>query len=367
MGEKPNGAAGEAVILIPSLEPDNRLPAYIRSLLENGFGQVVVVDDGSAESYQPVFGEIGEMERTTVLHHEVNRGKGAALKTGYEYIQKAFGTMSGVITADADGQHTVGDCLRLAEKLRSGERALYLGSRDFSQKNVPWKSSLGNRVTSVLFLLLYGKWVSDTQTGLRAFRMADLPFMAGVSGDRFEYEMNVLIACARKGLPILPVTIETIYENENKGSHYHPLKDSIRIFRVMMSGFIRFMGSSLICVLIDQGIFNLLNLAVFHNGEAKAATLILVSTAIARVISSGTNYLINRNLVFRNKQNPGATLLRYILLSAAIMLLSAGGTWLLSRTGMSSTVAKPIVDTLLYFVSFRIQGRWVFREDSAYV
>ena len=357
-------AADEAVILIPSLEPDDRLPAYIQRLSDSGFTRIVVVDDGSAESYQPIFQKLETVAGTTVLHHEVNKGKGVALKTGYRYILDHLKHVSGVITADADGQHTVEDCLRLAEKLKERKRALYLGSRDFSQEHVPPKSRIGNRTTSVLFLLLYGKWVSDTQTGLRAFRAEDLPFMIGVEGERFEYEMNVLIACARSGLDIVPITIETIYENENKGSHYHPLKDSVRIFRVLLSGFIKFMGSSLICVLIDQGIFNLMNLAVFANGEAKTGRLILISTVIARVISAGVNFVINKNLVFGQKKGGKAALVRYIILSCGVMLASAGGTWLMGKTGMSSTVAKLIADTVLYFVSFRIQQRWVFREEQ---
>ena len=359
-----SSAAAEAVILIPSLEPDERLPAYIRRLSESGFAHIVVVDDGSAESYQAIFRELEGVPGTTVLHHEVNRGKGVALKTGYRYILEKLPRVSGVITADADGQHTVEDCIRLAEKLKEGKRALYLGSRDFSQSHVPGKSRAGNRITSVLFLLLYGQWVSDTQTGLRAFRSEDLPMMIRVEGERFEYEMNVLIACTREKLPILPVTIETIYENENKGSHYHPLKDSMRIFRVLLGGFIKFMGSSMLCVLIDQVIFNLMNLAVFGNGAAKAAKLILVSTVTARVISAGANFLINKNLVFRQKNGTRSALRRYIILSGGVMLLSAAGTWLLSHLGMSSTAAKIITDTLLYFLNFRVQQRWVFREEE---
>ena len=359
-----HSAAEDAVILIPSLEPDERLPAYIRKLSESGFAHIVVVDDGSAESYQPIFRELESVSGTTVLHHDVNHGKGVALKTGYKYILEKLPGVSGVITADADGQHTVADCLRLAEKLKEGKRALYLGSRDYSQEHVPPKSRIGNRVTSVLFLLLYGQWVTDTQTGLRAFPAGDLQFMADVEGERFEYEMNVLIACARNRIPMIPVTIETIYENENKGSHYHPLRDSIRIFRVLMGGFMKFMGSSLLCVLIDQGLFNLLNLAVFRNGTVKAASLILASTIIARVISASVNFLINRNLVFKQKNGGVKTIARYAALTIAVMLLSAAGTWALSHAGMSSTVAKLITDTLLYFVSFRVQQRWVFREEE---
>ena len=363
--QKQSRALSDAVILIPSLEPDERLPAYIQKLAESGFGHLVVVDDGSGESYQDIFRRIGEIDpRVKVLHHDVNRGKGVALKTGYRWIQENLPEISGVITADADGQHTVPDCIHLAEELEKGRRALYLGSRDFSQPNVPPKSRTGNRFTSLLFFVLYGKWLQDTQTGLRAFRKEDLDFMIEVEGERFEYEMNVLIACARHDLPMIPITIETVYENENRGTHYHPLKDSMRIFRVIIRGFVRFMGASLICFLVDQGIFNLLNLAVFGNRADKMAKYILISTAVARVISASLNFLLNKKFVFRLKGHTGGALWKYIVLAVGIMLLSAGGVWLLGQIGMNSTLAKLLVDFLLYFLSFRAQQKWVFAEKE---
>ena len=358
-------ALADAVILIPSLEPDDRLPAYIQKLADSGFGHIVVVDDGSAESYQTVFRQVEETDaRVHVLHHDINRGKGVALKTGYRWIQENLPDISGVITADADGQHTVPDCVRLAEELEKGKRALYLGSRDFSLENVPPKSRAGNRFTSVCFFLLYGKWLQDTQTGLRAFRKEDLPFMIGVKGERFEYEMNVLVACARHNLPMIPITIETVYENENKGTHYHPFRDSMRIFRVIVSGFVRFMGASIICFLVDHGLFNLLNSVLFRNSIAKAGKYILFSTALARIVSAALNFFLNKNFVFRLKGNARGAIWRYIVLCVGIMLLSAAGVWMLGKAGMNSTIAKLIVDTLLYFLSYRLQEKWVFHGSE---
>ncbi len=363
--ERVNQALADAVILIPSLEPDDRLPAYIRKLVGSGFGHVVVVDDGSPEQYQAIFREIEEIDsRVRVLHHDVNHGKGVALKTGYRWIQENLPRISGVITADADGQHTVPDCVRLAETLENGQRALYLGSRDFSLDHVPPKSRTGNRLTSVLFFLLYGKWLQDTQTGLRAFRKEDLDFMIQVEGERFEYEMNVLIACARHDLPMIPITIETVYENENKGTHYRPRKDSMRIFRVIIRGFVKFMGSSLICFLVDQTLFNLLNKGIFHNGAANAAGIILLCTVLARVVSAALNFMLNKKFVFKLKGHTGGAVWKYAVLCAGIALMSAGGVYLLGRIGLDSTVAKPIVDLVLYFVSFRVQEKWVFRVDE---
>ena len=188
--------------------------------------------------------------------------------------------------------------------------------------------------------------------------------MISVEGERFEYEMKVLIACSRAGIKMIPVTIETIYENANEGTHFHPIKDSFRVYKVILGSFFRFMCSSLACVLLDNGVFNLLNLAVFANGKKNDASIILLCTIIARVISASVNFMLNRKLVFGDKGNAWKSFIRYAILASVIILLSAGGTWLLSRTGMSSTVAKLIVDTVLYFVSYRFQQRWVFKKEA---
>ncbi len=360
-----NHAAEQAVILIPSLEPDERLPAYIQKLKEGGFAHIVVIDDGSSEKYQPIFEEVDAVEDTVVLHHEVNKGKGVALKTGYKYIMENMPDITGVITADADGQHTVADCLHLAEQLEKGERALYLGSRDFNLENVPPKSRSGNKITSVIFKLLYGQYLPDTQTGLRAFRKEELPFMAEVEGERYEYEMKVLIACSRARIPMIPITIETIYENENEGTHFHPIRDSWRIYKVIFGSFIKFMSVSLICFLIDQLLALVLRKWILPPvGFARGSMLNLqISGWGARLVSSVINFIMNKNLVFKMKGKAGKPALKYAILCIAIITISNAGVWALGKIGMADWLAKILMDTMLYFLSYRFQERWVFKEE----
>jgi len=358
-------AAEQAVILIPSLEPDERLPAYIQKLKEGGFAHIVVIDDGSGEAYQPIFSEVDAVEDTVVLHHEVNKGKGVALKTGYRYIMDNMPDITGVITADADGQHTVRDCLRLAEQLEKGERALYLGSRDFNLENVPPKSRSGNKITSTVFKLLYGQYLPDTQTGLRAFRKEELPFMAEVEGERYEYEMKVLIACSRARIPMIPITIETIYENENEGTHFHPIRDSWRIYKVIFGSFFKFMSVSIICFLIDQILALILRKWILPPiGFARGTMLNLqVSGWGARLVSSVINFMMNKKLVFQMKGKAGKPALKYAILCIAIITVSNAGVWALGQIGMADWLAKILMDTVLYFASYRFQERWVFKEE----
>lgn len=366
-------AAERTVILIPSLEPDERLPAYIKKLKEGGFAHIVVVDDGSDESFQPIFEKVSSVENTIVLHHDVNKGKGVALKTGYRYIMQNLPEINGVITADADGQHTVEDCLHLAEELEKGQRALYLGSRDFNLANVPPKSRTGNKITSAVFKLLYGQYLPDTQTGLRAFRKEELAFMSAVEGERFEYEMKVLIACSRAGIPIIPVTIETIYENENEGTHFHPIRDSWRIYKVILGSFFRFMSVSIFCFIIDQLLFNLFRNWLFPLLGIQMNLILplgmrLDNTSLsnysARLISAILNFNLNKDLVFKVRGRKGAGL-RYAVTAIGIIVLSTLGIKALVLIGIAPWLAKIIVDSILYFLSYRIQQRWVFREGTA--
>lgn len=360
----------EFVILIPSLQPDERLPAYIRALMEKGFSQVVVVDDGSSQDRQHFFEEMAAIEGCHVLHHEVNQGKGIALKTGYRWILDNMPQCAGVITADADGQHTVPDCWRLAETMCAGGRALYLGSRDFTQEDVPPRSRFGNKTTSSVFKLLYGVWLPDTQTGLRGFLKEDLPFMLEVEGARYEYEMQVLIACARAKLPMIPMTIKTVYENNNEGSHFHPVRDSIRIYKVILGGFLKFMGSSILCFLLDNILFSLLNVLFFPKVlPGMPLWSEFFSTVCARLVSAPCNFLLNKNFVFKFKGSAVKTGLRYALLCLVIMFISgvvvAQVVQWLHLGKVLAAIVKIAVDTVLYFLSYRVQETWVFAKEES--
>ncbi len=353
-----------AVILIPSLEPDDRLPAYVAQLRERGFEHAVIVDDGSSAAYQPIFETLAEMDGVTVLHHEVNKGKGCALKTGYAYIRDNLPDAPGIITADADGQHTVDDCWKLAEALTEDKRALYLGSRDFDLPNIPPKSRFGNKTTSSVFKLLYGIWLPDTQTGLRAFRREDLQFMIDVPGERFEYEMQVLIACARAKLAMEPITIQTVYENgENEGTHFHPIRDSYRIYKVILGNFVKFMGASIVSFLLDFVLLTLLGNLVF-GGVTHGA---FFAKVLARCVSAPCNFLMNSRYVFE-KAISRQTFVRYVLLAVAIMLVSAVGvdqlmSWLRFPNAVIGLVGI-VVDVVLYLVSYRVQNKWVFAPEK---
>ncbi len=223
-------------VVIPALNPISELAALVRELLGNGVARVIVVNDGSDSSSDHIFDEVGNIENCTLLVHKSNMGKGRALKTAFSYFSRNCGRLDGVVTADADGQHSVKDICKISEALSSGAQSLILGVRNFKDPNVPKRSCMGNRMSSQIFKLFYGTDLADTQTGLRGIPARELLWMAELEGDYFEFEINMLIEARRRHLDLIPIPIDTLYFNKNSGSHYNIFKDSFRIFKALVSG-----------------------------------------------------------------------------------------------------------------------------------
>ena len=238
-------------VLIPAYQPDEKLSALCFALKEKNYA-VVVVDDGSGERYSQIFQTVRPCAK--VILYTPNRSKGAALKAGLEYVQHVAAPGDVVVTADADGQHRPEDIEKTVRAAQAEPSALTLGSRAFTGK-VPLKSRVGNGITRMVFSAIARRRVRDTQTGLRAFSCAMIPFMLGVHGERYEYKMNVLLACARRNIPIREVEIETVYIDGNASSHFHPVRDAWRIYREIFA----FAASSFAGFLTDYGLFSLLS------------------------------------------------------------------------------------------------------------
>ena len=347
-------------LVIPSLNPDDQLAKTVKGMLDIGFENIVLVDDGSDDAHKANFPAASN--NVTILTHEVNRGKGAALKTAFAYIKDNFPDAAGVVTADGDGQHTPADVLRCAREIED-KRQIILGCRDFSGPDVPGKSRFGNGVTSFIFKTLCGKAISDTQTGLRGFPTCLLGYLCDISGDRFEYETNMLLRCIGDNVQIKEIKIETVYLDDNRATHFRPVRDSIRIYRFL----INYILSSFVSFIADISLFYVFS-RIFARAFNSPAMVPIIATVCARVISSGINYYINRTKVFESKQQVKKTLLKYYALAIPQMLVSAGAVTLLTLVfgahSFGSSIIKIFVDTVIFLVSFRIQKSWVFKGEK---
>ncbi len=220
-------------LLVPAWQPTSVLLVLLAALDTRAFGAVVVVDDGSAAVHGAIFAQVAGLPRVRVLRHAQNRGKGYALKTGFRHILVAYPEITGVVTADADGQHTAEDILRVARALLASGRQPVLGCRHFEQ-HVPWRSRVGNTLIRRIFAWRTGVALTDTQTGLRGLPRAALVDLLELPGERYEYETAMLCSLCRSGPRPLEVPIATVYLEGNRGSHFHPLWDSLRVCLVLL-------------------------------------------------------------------------------------------------------------------------------------
>lgn len=347
-------------IIIPSLHPDDKLLALLKNLREGGFSRIILVDDGSGEKYRSYFRAGEEEYGCVVLRHHVNCGKGRALKTAFNHYLNTMPDCVGVVTVDSDGQHRLDDIRKCADDMLEHPEALILGSRDFSQENVPTRSRFGNVMTRNVFRLLCGVKITDTQTGLRAMANPLIERFLTTKGERFEYEMNMLIDCSEDNIPLRQVAIETVYIENNGTSHFNPIADSIKIYAV----FAKFLVSSLSSFLIDFLLFCCFPLfSIVWAPMPRPPLYVTIATVAARVLSSMCNFLINRSAVFRSTESGSRCLLRYYTLAVVQMLCSAAlVSGLVYLTHINSQVVKIPVDAFLFLISFRIQRNWVFRQ-----
>lgn len=224
----------KVVPIIPALNPDERLVHTVLELIGNNFSKIIIVNDGSVDD--AIFVEISKHPECVILTHEFNKGKGCALKTAFSYYKEnLFDEYKGVITLDADGQHKTSDVVNISNILMNNEMFI-LGTRTFDTKETPFRNKLGNRITSKVFEKLYGIYLKDTQTGLRAIPNYLIDLHLQTYGERFEYEINALIDLVKSYEKILQIDIETVYlENSNKKSHFKVFEDSYKIYKILFS------------------------------------------------------------------------------------------------------------------------------------
>lgn len=336
-------------ILIPAYKPDMKLVELCSQLLTHEGLKIVVVDDGSGEEYKPVFDALDK--RVHLISYPVNKGKGGALKTGIRYIYSELPDCERLVTADADGQHVFTDIEKVIAKSEECPGTLVLGGRRFDENNVPFRSRAGNAVTRFVFRVATGLNVYDTQTGLRGFDRQCMEKFMNVEGDRYEYEMNMLLKAAEDVIPVHEVTIKTVYLEENKSSHFNALKDSFRIYKSIL----KFAASSFIAFLIEYVVF-----LVLHGFLAKE-----IANVIARAVSSMVNFYVNHEIVFKSKEKLWKAAIKYFSLVAVMLVFDTLVLkFFMEVCHIPGWLAKPMTMTLIFFLNYPIQRKFVYKRQD---
>lgn len=338
-------------ILIPAYQPDDRLIDLIRNIKQLCDYQIVVVDDGSGDAYKRIFEEV-QKEKGIVLTHEVNCGKGAALKTGIAYIKNQNET-EGIVCCDCDGQHLPEDIIKIAKEVSCSKNCIVLGARHFTGK-VPIRSRIGNSLSRWIFFWETGKQIYDTQTGLRGFCSDIYDWLLGLDGERFEYEMNMLFRAHREGKGFYEVEIKTVYEDQHT-SHFRGFKDTLKVCLPIL----KFSVSSLIAALVDYILFMLF---LFLSKS------LLGSTVAARICSAACNYVLNKKIVFSKGKTTKSShsLIRYALLAGIILVLNYIVIFFYSNVlGIHVAVAKILTEVTLFIFSYWAQKLFVFKHKQS--
>lgn len=346
----------EVVVIIPALDPNEDIMESFISKLKKEFSQIVIVNDGSNVSHDNFFKKF-EKDGLVVLRNYINYGKGRSLKYACNYILNNYPDIKAIVTADCDGQHSVKDIIKVAKATIENKDSYVLGVRDFDDKNVPFKSKFGNRITRSIFRLFIGLKITDTQTGLRGMSKKVATDFLSTPGERYEYESNTLIECRDKNIPIKEVVIDTIYIDNNSESHFNPIKDSIRIYKQ----FIKYIIASVSSFVLDIALFSLFY-KIFNKQIVKP---ILFATIVSRVISSLYNYFVNSKVVFKRADK--SSIIKYFILVVFQMFASALLVELLVKTILkfNPTIVKMIVDTVIFIVNYFVQREWVFKKKNS--
>ena len=338
-------------VLIPAYNPGAQLVELVRSLVASDFAAIVVVNDGSVSTCDPVFQTINALDKVTLLRHAVNLGKGAALKTGLNHIYCHSEDHVGTVVVDADGQHLVEDALKVGNRLLTSPHSLIIGVRSFD-RDVPLRSRVGNRLTGLLFRMLTGTALRDTQSGLRGIPRQLIPVLLRIPASGYEFELDMLLSCKYAGVTILQQPIETVYLDGNSSSHFNPIIDSMKIYFVLF----RFSFTSLLSALIDNAVFILVY---------GASASIPLSQVAARLLATAFNYSAVRNMVFSSRQRVARTLPKYLVL----VCISGFVSYLLIKVltlhfSLSVIVAKVCAETIIFLANFTIQRDLIFVDGK---
>lgn len=343
------------VALIPAYQPTEQLITLLHEAKSKGF-QIVVVDDGNSKNTNDIFASAARFG--TVLRHAKNMGKGRAIKTGLSFIRSEYPADCIVVTMDADGQHRVADAQKICRIAQNHPNALVLGSRKLKE-DVPLRSHFGNTITRLVYRISTGEKVWDTQTGLRAFSAKQIPQFLAVEGERYEYEMNVLLTCSRAGILIMEEEIETIYIDGNASSHFDTVKDSWRVYKEIL----KFSAASLISFLVDYGLYSILTLGTSAMGSIPS---ILISNVGARAVSASVNYVINRRVVFQSNAHLVRSAVQYAVLAVGILVGNTVVlTFLASDLGVNRYAAKLITELFFFLMSWMVQRKVIFQEEKS--
>ena len=352
-------------IIIPAYKPGEGFAEFIKEIRQNTSCPIIVIDDGSGEEYKDIFEIAVKTSECCLISYVPNKGKGYALKEGFKAFLEKYASdpnFKGVVTADADGQHLLEDILKIGSDLDSEQDKLILGVRRF-KKDVPARSKFGNNVTKLVYRIAGGNKITDTQTGLRGIPTGFLKNIIQLEGFRYEYEMNMLLSLKSLNMGVKEIPIETVYIDNNSGSHFKTFRDSYIIYKLILKKAyaFKYVLSSAASFLIDYLIYALILLIPLIDTQIKFAQV------IARIFSSVFNFAFNKKFVFNNKDKSVKAYvmqsLSYFMLVIVNLFLSIELNHILIGWGVNKYISQPIANLFIFIISYTVQKYLIFKKS----
>lgn len=344
----------KVAILLAVHQPGLELPALASELAKDNGYAVIVSDDGSGPEYDGVFAVLPDNVLVTRL--PAHSGRGTTIKCGLRFLLERVPDVCGVITLESCEEHTLENIGGLAEALRERTGAILLGARTFAEP-LPWKSRLGMLLVRLAFSGACSLKLTDTQTDIRAFPIELVPALTAVSGERYEYAVNVLLWASRNEVPIMEVTLPDAYSDVRIPRHFHPVRDSVRIFeRIFKFAFASFSG---FCV----DYVTVLSLKALTTQALPASFSLFISVLAGRILSGTVSFTLNRKMGLRVDGKVSRAALKYFTILFALMAVNY---WLLYLVHLLLHVplwlAKILVESTMFFVNYALQNRLVFKR-----
>lgn len=337
--------------VIPAYNPDEQLLEVVKNIQKSSDNKIFIINDGSKKDSQHIFNILqtdSTFKDVILLEHAVNLGKGAALKTIFNYILVNFPEIEGVVTLDSDGQHSIDDCLHILQTLENTPNSFVLGYRTFS-KNIPLKSYIGNNISKFIYKIILGRSFKDTQTGLRGLSRSFMKQCLTIKSNRFEFETEQLAIAVNNNINIIEIPIQTIYIENNKASSFRPLVDSFRIYFILF----RYGLSSIVTAVVDFIVF-MIALSLGAN--------ILIANMFARTASIGVQFALLDKFVFHTK----AKILKFILFAIYVYVMGIISAMtqisVIENLGISVVATKVIVEGILFFINFAFLRLYIFTK-----
>jgi glycosyltransferase involved in cell wall biosynthesis len=209
-------------IIVPVYNHEEMIASVVKNTLKLKF-QVLVVDDGSTDS---TYEKIKKIKGIKILRHSENKGKGAAIITGFKEAAKIA---DWAITIDADGQHDPKDALKMIEHIPAGSRPIVIGKREkMFGEDVPWTSRFGRGFSNFWVRLSGGPKASDTQSGFRIYPLPEC-LDINIKAMRYQFELELIVKAYWKSIPVIEAPVSVNYSpGTRRVSHFRPFVDFMR-------------------------------------------------------------------------------------------------------------------------------------------